>query len=267
MAWDGDTRAWAEYLKVAGRRPGTVKLRLSQLSRVRAAFPARSPWSLEADELVGWVAGHDWDLDTIRSHRAALRSFYSWGVATGRTTVNPAAALPSAKAKPGRPRPAPQSAVSEALAAADERTALMIRLGREAGLRACEMATLNSRDIFEDLDGWSVTVHGKGGRDRDVPLTPRLALELRGRGPGWTFPGKQDGHLSAAYISKLLSRALPGEVTGHQLRHRFATDAYAAERDLRAVQILLGHSTPTTTAVYTAIPETALRRAVLAAAG
>lgn len=266
MAWERDTRVWLAYLKTAGRRPGTVKLRQSQMRRLAASFVGRTPWAVEADELVAWIAGHDWDLDTIRSHRAALRSFYSWGVATGRTSVNPAAALPSSKAKPGRPRPASQEAVSAALAGADDRTHLLLLLGREAGLRACEMATLHSRDLFQDLDGWSVTVHGKGGKDRDVPLTPRLALDLRSRPAGWTFPGRQDGHLSAAYISKLLSRALPGDVTGHQLRHRFASEAYRAERDLRAVQELLGHSSPTTTAIYTAIPDQALRRAVLAAA-
>jgi site-specific recombinase XerD len=67
-------------------------------------------------------------------------------------------------------------------------------------------------------------------------------------------------------VSKLLSRALGAGWTAHQLRHRFASTAYAAERDLRAVQELLGHSKPETTARYTAIPEGAKRAAVLAAA-
>ena len=52
---------------------------------------------------------------------------------------------------------------------------------------------------------------------------------------------------------------------GQGLRHRFATAAYAVERDLFAVQTLLGHSSPTTTARYTALPPDALHRAVLGA--
>ena len=51
-------------------------------------------------------------------------------------------------------------------------------------------------------------------------------------------------------------------VLEHTLRHRFATTAYGVERDLRAVQELLGHSKPETTARYVAVPEGALRTAV-----
>ncbi|WP_022899139.1 tyrosine-type recombinase/integrase, partial [Humibacter albus] len=79
------------------------------------------------------------------------------------------------------------------------------------------------------------------------------------------FPGRVDGHLSAAYVSKLISRALPEGVTAHPLRHRFASRAYAAERDIRAVQELLGHASVATTQIYTAVPDAALRRAALAA--
>ncbi|MDO5633275.1 MAG: tyrosine-type recombinase/integrase, partial [Micrococcus sp.] len=113
---------------------------------------------------------------------------------------------------------------------------------------------------------WTVTVIGKGGKRRDVPLSARLALALRGRGAGWLFPGRIDGHLSAAYVSKRLSAALGDAGTGHQLRHRFASAAYRAERDLRAVQVLLGHASVATTQLYTAVPDRALRRAVEAAA-
>ncbi|HET6299160.1 MAG TPA: site-specific integrase, partial [Kribbella sp.] len=57
-------------------------------------------------------------------------------------------------------------------------------------------------------------------------------------------------------------RLLLGDWTGHSLRHRFASAAYAVDRDLRAVQELLGHSKPETTARYVATPDGALRAAV-----
>lgn len=72
--------------------------------------------------------------------------------------------------------------------------------------------------------------------------------------------------LSPAYVSKLISRALPAGVTAHMLRHRFASAAYRGERDIRTVQELLGHSNVATTQVYTAVPDGALRAAVEAAA-
>lgn len=259
--------AWVDWQAAAGRAAGTLKLRRQQVGRLARSHPGRGPWDLTPDDLVAWLAYPGWDGSTRRSHRAAIRAFYGWGQATGRTAVNPAAALPSVASRRGTPRPAGDAAIMAAYASADERDSLMIRCGAEGGLRACEIATLHTARIFQDLDGWSIMVLGKGGRSRDVPLSPRLALILRARPAGWVFPGRMDGHLSAAYVSKRLSWALGPGVSGHQLRHRFASVAYSAERDLRAVQELLGHASPETTAIYTAVPDRARRRAVLAAAG
>lgn len=265
--WDNAIADWIKWQAAAGRAAGTLKLRRQQLERLAREASAGGPFSLTSEDLVAWLAYDGWGGTTRRSHRAAVRSFYGWASATGRTDRNPAAALPSVPARRGHPRPAADEAIQEAYRTADGRDALMIRLGAEAGLRACEIATLDGRRLFSDGDGWSITVTGKGGRARDVPLSPRLALLLRARPAGWVFPGRVDGHLSAGYVSKRMSWALGAGVTGHQLRHRFASVAYAAERDLRAVQELLGHASPETTAIYAAVPDRALRRAVLAAAG
>lgn len=265
--WAADIESWLMWLRAAGRPGSTVNLRRSQMARLARNFPATGPWALGAEELVMWLGGHGWDADTIRSHRAALRGFYSWGQTTGRSALNPAAALPSVKAKPGRPRPAPEDSIRVAKLAADDRDALMIQLGSEAGLRACEIARVHTDDIFQDFTGWSLDVLGKGNKRRLVPLSPRLALALRVLPAGYIFPGRIDGHLSAAYVSKRLSWALGKGLTGHMLRHRFASIAYAAGGcDIRAVQDLMGHASPETTARYTAVPDGAKRAAVMAAA-
>lgn len=57
-----------------------------------------------------------------------------------------------------------------------------------------------------------------------------------------------------------------GVDTPHPLRHRFATRAYAVDRDLLAVQTLLGHASPVTTRRYVAVPDESLRRTVLSVA-
>lgn len=266
LTWEDAAEQWATYLRAADRSAGTIRLRQSHLRRLARDHRDYRPADLTAQQLLEWLAAPSWSGDTRRSHRATIAGFYGWMTSTGYITVNPAAALPSGKARRGRPRPAPEKVIEQAIADADDRDALMIRLGAYAGMRSMEMATLHSDRIFQDFDGWSVTVIGKGGKLRDIPLSPRLALDLRSRPPGWVFPGRVDGHLSAAYISKRLSWALGEGVTGHQLRHRFASAAYRSERDLRAIQELLGHSSPATTAIYTAVPDQALRRAVLAAA-
>ena len=263
--WGDAVAAFIRWQGAAGRATGTLKLRVAQLGRLERAHPGRGPWDLDAEDLVAWLARPGWSGSTRRSHRAAVRSFYGWAASTGRVEANPAGSLPSVPSRRGKPRPADEQVVAAAYRTADDRDALMIRCGRDAGLRACEIATLHTANVWQDLDGWTVTVTGKGGKLRDVPLSPRLALALRARPAGWVFPGRIDGHLSAAYVSKRLSWALGAGTTGHQLRHRFASAAYAAERDIRAVQDLLGHASPETTAIYTEVPDQARRRAVLAA--
>ena len=135
----------------------------------------------------------------------------------------------------------------------------MILLAAYAGLRRAEVAAVHSRDI----EGTSLRVVGKGGRVRVIPLHPALEEALNGL-DGYVFPGRLQGHVSADNVGKTLSRLLGPGWTAHTLRHRFASRAYAAERDIRAVQELLGHSKLETTQLYTAIPDGALRTAVLA---
>jgi integrase len=138
----------------------------------------------------------------------------------------------------------------------------MILLAVLAGLRRSEIAKVHSRDIVADIVGHSLRVSGKGGKTRTVPLHPRIVHELGGRDPGYIFPGRDGGHLSAHWVGKKLARLLGGGWSGHTLRHRFSTDAYQVGHDLFAVQTLMGHSSPTTTRRYTALDDERLRATV-----
>jgi site-specific recombinase XerD len=100
-----------------------------------------------------------------------------------------------------------------------------------------------------------------------MPLPPIVTQAIAALSPtGYLFPGHLDGHLSPAWVGTLIDRTLEPGVTTHMLRHRFATVAYLAERDIRAVQTLLGHAKVETTIIYTAVPDGALSNAVNAAA-
>lgn len=264
--WNRELASYADHLRAGGRPETTIKLRTYQLRRF-AREVGRPPAAIDAEMIEAWLGAAHWSQDTRRSFRGALRAFFAWRRSSGRASTDPAAGLPVISAPQGKPRPAGEDALRAALATADARDRLMLRLGAYAGLRCCEIATVRGDALERDLLGWSLRVRGKGGKVRIVPLDNETARQIEARGPGWTFPGLIDGHLSPAYVSKLLSRALPDGVTGHMLRHRFASVAYArGGRDLLAVRDLLGHASVATTQVYTAIPDDSLRRAALAAA-
>src|SRR5690606_22561104 len=76
-----------------------------------------------------------------------------------------------------------------ALLAAPPRETLMLRLAAEMGLRRGEVAQVHTDDVLDDLIGWSLVVHGKGGRDRVVPMPGTLARAIQDRPRGYLFPG------------------------------------------------------------------------------
>lgn len=264
--WDQVTAEWERWMRAAHRPDTTIKLRTYQLRRFADCHRDRDPWSLTLGDLADWLGTHEWKAETMRSYRACLRSFYAWGVLVGHVEDSPAKLLPAIHPPRSLPRPTPEDALHKALSNACERECLMVMLAAYVGLRRGEIARVHSRDVEHDTDGWTLRVVGKGGHVRRVPLPPAVALKLRSLPPGWAFPGQLDGHLSAAYVGKLVSRLLPDGWTTHTLRHRFATRAYAATRDLVTVQELLGHARIETTRIYTQAPPGALRAAVIAAA-
>lgn len=253
------------YLKAGGAPLGTINTRREHLIMF-ARMLGGNPWTLKPSQLLEAFGAMDCAQETRRGRRTTIRSFYKWGIEAGRTKVNLALCLPVIKAAKPNPRPVPDEAYRLALAKADKRSRLMVRLAAELGLRRAEVATVHSRNIIDDLDGYSLVVLGKGRKERILPMPHALAAELRSLPKGWAFPGAVDGHLSPRYVGKLVSALLPEGWTMHKLRHRFATRAYAVDRDVFTVQDLLGHASPATTRHYVAIPNAALRSTVDAVA-
>jgi site-specific recombinase XerD len=139
------------------------------------------------------------------------------------------------------------------------RTILQTMYG--AGLRLSEALNLKPSDI--DSERMVIRVQqGKGKKDRYVTLSPTLLESLRSyyrtsRPKGeWLFPnrtGKYPVHQTAVqhacHEASLVAR-LGKRVTTHSMRHSFATGLLEAGTDLRTIQILLGHGSLSTTAVY-----------------
>ena len=151
------------------------------------------------------------------------------------------------------------------------------------GLRVTELITL-PRSVLAD-DGRILTVKGKGGRERIVPLTPsaRAALDsylnvVRQGGADdmgriarkWLFASRgAQGHLTRQRLAQeLKGLALdagiePERVSPHVLRHAFASHLLDRGADLRSVQQLLGHADISTTQIYTHVLEERLKKLVL----
>ena len=132
-----------------------------------------------------------------------------------------------------------------------------------AGLRAAEVVSLKVADI--DSKRMIIRVEqGKGGKDRNVMLSPHLLDLLRAwwkaaRPRGWLFPGRDPAQ---SMTTRQLNRAchaaaqmaeINKRVSLHTLRHSFATHLLEQNTDVRVIQVLLGHSKLDTTALYTRV--------------
>lgn len=255
---------WVSFMLAGGTPATTIGLRRYYVDRLASTRPELL--QLDVDDLATWLGSCGWAPNTRKSARSALRCFYGWAVATGRLPTSPAHLLPPVRVPRGKPRPAPEAAYRAALRAPDDRARLALHLAGRCGLRRGEIARARVEDVQEDLTGHSLRVVGKGGHVRVVPLPADLTLMILERGSGWLFPSPRGGHLTPHHVAKIARVYLPVGVPLHTLRHRCASTAYAATRDLRAVQELLGHSRPETTAGYVQVPDDAVRAAMEAAA-
>lgn len=266
QSWDTALHTFEVALRAAGRRETTIGTRLRHIRQMARALPRTAPAEVSADQLLEWAAARDWAPETRHSYYVSIRAFY----AALRIDPSPADALPTISRPVPPPRPTPERVYRDALAAADERTRAILVLAGAAGLRRGEIVRVNIADLSDDGANPFLLVRAKGGHDRLIPVTAEIAGLIRTRcaadpDSGWAFPSRDGGHIRPRWASKLAARVLPPGWSLHSLRHRFATTAYSADRDLLAVQRLLGHSSVATTQRYTAPPDDAMRRALDAA--
>jgi integrase/recombinase XerD len=225
---------------------------------------------------------------------SAIRQFCKFLAAEGLTAENPARGI----AGPKRQRPLPKmlsvAEVDHLLACA--RREGDMALGRErvralrlhalletlyaTGLRVSELVSLQRAVLAGD--GRVLTVTGKGGRERLVPVNAPARAALAAflaaadgdaTGPvkrsKWLFASRAAaGHLTrqglALDLKELAGRAGldPDRVSPHVLRHAFASHLLDRGADLRAVQQLLGHADISTTQIYTHVLEERLKKLV-----
>lgn len=257
---DGYLRRFEAYMNGLGHTAESRKLRRHFARRFMAEHDLATA---RMSGIVEFMGNPAWKPQTRASARAALRLLFKWAVLEGIREDNPMDDFPPIRTFQPPPRPAPESAVADALATVDDdRVRLVLLLGAYAGLRRAEIARLHADAVQEN---GTLRVLGKGGKTRIVPAHPLLAgplAEFKARG-GWLFPSPYgDKPCNPRLINRLLKGVLPPGFSTHTLRHRFATQVYSRSKDLRAVQALLGHSSLATTQRYVGVSDEDLAAAV-----
>lgn len=247
------------WMRLRRLSDATVDLRLTAL-RSLARHAGKPPLLCTTIDLDSWQRGLTVADSSRASYVSQVASFYAWAIEHSLVGDDPSSVLVSPQLPRRVPRPIAEDDLELALAAAPDRIAPWLELAAYAGLRAAEIANLTRSGVIDYADSPVLLIRGKGNRERVVPLAPRVQDALRRHGlpdSGYVFR-RQDGQpgpnrpnmvtvLAAEHLHGL---GIPASL--HQLRHRFATRLYQDTSDLRMVQELLGHSSPSTTAIYTA---------------
>ncbi len=159
-----------------------------------------------------------------------------------------------------------------------QRNKAIIEVLFSCGLRVSELTALKLSDLF--MSDNFVRIKGKGRKERLVPISAKAVKELklwfidRNRmniKPGeedFVFLNRRGAHLTRTMILIMIKRCaeaagIEKTVSPHTLRHSFATALLKGGADLRAIQMMLGHESISTTEIYTHVDMTTLRQEIL----
>ncbi|MDG4762363.1 tyrosine-type recombinase/integrase [Micromonospora sp. WMMD710] len=260
--------AFVRHLRDLSRATTTIETYSDLLCRLDRTLPEGLAYAC-TDELREQIYAGDRKPATTALYRAAAVAFYSWATRDSDPWLdyNPAQHLPAANVRARAPRPVTHQQLGDILLRAREPYRTWYLMASGQGMRCIEISRVDREDITE-TDTW---IYGKGGRERIVPTHPAVwasVVDLP-RGPIARTP---DGSARADRRQVreranfyLQSRLRHRGVTMHRLRHWYGTYVHqAAGGDIRVVQELLGHASPTTTQVYVAVAGGAKRAAVTA---
>lgn len=290
-AWGGALRRFDRELRRRGAAERTRRAYGTDVGELAtwASAQGMAPRDVDYRVLRRWAARmseRGSAPSTTARKLASVRSFFRTLVEHGELGSNPADLLPAPKQPQRLPRtlkPDDVAGLLDAIPASsplDLRDRALFELAYACGLRAEELVDLDVGSI--DFDDEQVRVEGKGGKTRFVPAGEQ-ALEAvarwleRGRpglaassatprADGPLFLSKSGRRLSTSDVRRRLRTwarhaATQGAVHPHALRHSFATHLLEGGADLRAIQELLGHSSISTTQVYTRVESARLRAA------
>lgn len=211
---------------------------------------------------------------------SAARKYFRWLLQQGHRSDDPTAHLASPKQPAALPKSLSEADVNQLLAAPDTASAIglrdkaMLELLYATGLRVSELVALQLNQV--SMRQGLVRIVGKGNKERLVPLGEE-ALEWLGQYLRYSRPELARGQHDVVFVSNrggqmtrqtfwhrirqyAVLAGLPNDISPHRLRHAFATHLLNHGADLRALQMLLGHSDIATTQIYTAVAKARLKQ-------
>ena len=286
-AWGGVIGLYLQDLKAASSAEKTVSAYRRDLTELANWADANGidPQTLGYRELRRYIA----DLSsrgrapaTVARKLAAIRGLYSFLLRIGRVTQNPADLISAPKRESKLPQVLTIRQMESLLAGGGSDTPLQLRdkamleLAYSCGLRSEEVITVRTDSI--DFDDETINVIGKGSKQRLLPVgepaRQAVARYLDKGRPSLVddpaekslFLSRNGRKLSPSDVTRRLAirvreAASTGGVSPHALRHSFATHLLEGGADLRSIQELLGHSSISTTQIYTHLDSARLRDA------
>ena len=202
---------------------------------------------------------------------SAWRGFFNWLVRHHGLAANPCTGLRAPKSPKALPKALSPDFAAQLLDAKPEgageiRDKAMFELFYSSGLRLAELVGIDAADAARMLRESAVTVTGKGSKTRTVPVGAKACVAIAAwlavraglarKDETALFVGARGQRINPGVVGQRLSAwaqrvGLPMHVHPHMLRHSFATHVLQSSGDLRAVQEMLGHSSISTTQVYT----------------
>lgn len=271
--WAHYSEAFALEQRAAGLGNRTIQNR-ADLLRTIAVVTGRTPTEITRTDLLRVLdrdhpRGGKLAPGTKQTERSYMQTFFRWMHDEGHRDDDPAAKLPKVKVPRRKPRPLRLHHVDAMLdSGAYRRTRDIITIAALTGLRIGEIVKLRGEDV--DLEACTIRTIRKGGLDQVVAMPPQL-LELARRMPrrGWWFPSPYPnrlfpdggGHVLMKSASDAIAAAIrragvtDDRITGHSLRHLFATQLLREGVPIRVVQEALGHASLATTQLYTEVTE------------
>lgn len=268
----GEVPCWGERLvKLTGelavaeftRHQRRRNLSPATISHRRFRLVALSQW-LDKDLLDATAEDIEKYLDignlapqTRRTYLSYFRAFYTWAQRERLVKTDPTEHIIPPKLPRRVPRPIPQDELAYAVAEADPRMRCFLLLAAFAGARCMEISGLLVEDIHRDRG--LLLLRGKGDKERLVPLHDDVYRALITFGlprTGAVFRTSKGTPLKPSTISRYVGsylRSVGVDATAHRGRHSYATRVYQLSNgDLRMTQDLLGHASPSSTAIYAA---------------
>jgi integrase/recombinase XerD len=279
--------AYLSHLEVERRlSPNTVESYGRDLTQLAAAAagrgrPVETLDRRALEEVVRQLMGEGRSPRSVARAVACFRGFYRFLVVSGHRQDNPAVDVQAPKAWKTLPKFLSADEVDRLLAAPDTsqprgvRDRALIELFYATGLRVSEMVGLRQQDL--NLESGYLTCFGKGRKQRLVPIgdeasswltryiqESRPALLKRRTSPRLFVNARGGSGLTRVGFWKILKEhgrhaGLARTLSPHVLRHSFATHLLERGADLRAIQMMLGHSDLSTTQIYTHILDARLR--------